>query len=288
MSTTSGTIKHRHQTTIAAGSSDVDAPQWNDSEVVASAAADGQVMVKDSTQTDGWGLVPLVTADLFANRPAAGQKGKLWLPTDGFTLAEDNGASWLPSGPAFPFTTPSDSGYSWVNQGTDTLTVGKDSLQLVGGAQGNVQAIVGRVKTAPATPYTLTMYARAILPSVNYMGYGLWFRDSGTTNFHACGFFFDNGLWTPGWSWNSSKGTGVGFTAHYQRVEALQQPMFMRIGDDGVNRKFSVSDDGQNWITVHTVARTDFLTANQIGYWVSDQNAATPNFAPVVTILSLG
>ena len=58
MATTPGTIKHRKQSTLPTGSSDIDVPQWNDSEVVAG-GTNGDALVRDSTQADGWGWSPL-------------------------------------------------------------------------------------------------------------------------------------------------------------------------------------------------------------------------------------
>jgi hypothetical protein len=55
VATTPGTFKHRHQTLLPDAGADVDAPEWNDSHVV-SGGTDGQVMTRDSTQPDGWGL----------------------------------------------------------------------------------------------------------------------------------------------------------------------------------------------------------------------------------------
>jgi hypothetical protein len=59
--TTAGTIKHRHQSTLPAGTSDIDVPEWNDSEVIAGGTT-GQYLTRDTAQTDGWGW-----ADLPAN-----------------------------------------------------------------------------------------------------------------------------------------------------------------------------------------------------------------------------
>lgn len=55
MPTTAGTIKHRHQSAIANNPAyDVSSTKWNDSFVVAS-GTNGDLLVRDSTQTDGWG-----------------------------------------------------------------------------------------------------------------------------------------------------------------------------------------------------------------------------------------
>ena len=55
------------------------------------------------------------------------------------------------------------------------------------------------------------------------------------------------------------------------------------IADDGVNRIAGISTDGQNFRVVHTVTRTTFLTADQVGFYVRDQNVTYPS---AMTVLS--
>lgn len=60
--------------------------------------------------------------DLYANKPAAGIKGRLFLPTDGLYLEYDDGAAWHKYGPYRRLKAPPQSGWSWVNQGNATAT----------------------------------------------------------------------------------------------------------------------------------------------------------------------
>lgn len=58
---TLATIKHRFQTAKPQrASADVSRDEWNDSELVASAALNGEVAVRDTGQTDGWGFQALL------------------------------------------------------------------------------------------------------------------------------------------------------------------------------------------------------------------------------------
>ena len=60
MATTPGTITHRKAVTGANNPAfQVSKDPWNDSLVIASAAADGTVAVRDRTQTDGWGFTTM-------------------------------------------------------------------------------------------------------------------------------------------------------------------------------------------------------------------------------------
>lgn len=58
MPTSVGTIKHRHQSVLPEGASDVDVSEWNDSEILAG-GTNGDVVTRDTTQGDGWGWSPL-------------------------------------------------------------------------------------------------------------------------------------------------------------------------------------------------------------------------------------
>ncbi len=52
--------------------------------------------------------------------------------------------------------------------------------------------------------------------------------------------------------------------------------IWMKIQDNGTNRICSVSNDSVNWIQVHSVGRTDFLTPSNIMYFANANNSAWP------------
>lgn len=53
--------------------------------------------------------------------------------------------------------------------------------------------------------------------------------------------------------------------------------------DDGTNRICSLSNNGRNWWVFHSVGRTDFLTADHVGFYVSDNGSSR---ATGLTLLS--
>ena len=64
----------------------------------------------------------LAAYDTFANRPAAGTPGRIFLPTDGIFLERDNGSIWEKFGPIWPMTPPLAADFPrWFNQGTSTF-----------------------------------------------------------------------------------------------------------------------------------------------------------------------
>jgi hypothetical protein len=68
MATTPGTITHRHHSVLPEGTSDVDVNEWNDSEVVAG-GTNGDVLMRDSTRTDGWGWSSVAPAPVWVAVP---------------------------------------------------------------------------------------------------------------------------------------------------------------------------------------------------------------------------
>ena len=69
--------------------------------------------------------------DTYANRPAAGMPGRIFLPTDGLFIERDNGSTWEKFGPIWPMTPPQSSDFpTWVNQGTSTCVDNKGAIFL--------------------------------------------------------------------------------------------------------------------------------------------------------------
>lgn len=69
-------------------------------------------------------------SDLYDNKPAAGVKGRLFLPTDGQFLEYDDGAAWHKYGPYKRLKAPPQTGWSWINQGNATATFVGSALLL--------------------------------------------------------------------------------------------------------------------------------------------------------------
>ena len=184
------------------------------------------------------------------------------------------------------FTTPSDAGFSWVNQTGASLSTTDSVLTLTGAATGSGVNFQCRVKTAPATPWSAVFYVRSILLAKPYNSYGFIFRESGSGKIAV--FDIVSGVSAASRFLRSAKLTNATtFSAEYQSHQVYEPMNWFKIEDNGSNRICSISPDGLNWFAYHTVTRTDFLTADQFGFCVAGENASTPNFAPIMNILSL-
>jgi hypothetical protein len=207
----------------------------------------------------------------FASPPGSPASGDLDLYTNSFYIGRYSGSAWVPWGPIFPCTDPSlASVTTWVNQGGASVTTTNGGIYLLGPATGSVN-LRCQVKTAPSTPYTITALVIPSLIAVDFMGCGILFRESGSGKMASIAFVHNGG-----WSVDVNKWTdATTFSAQYATapLKSLPSYMFFRLADDGANRISSISTDGINFRVIHTVGRTDFLTANQVGFFVNCQEA---------------
>ena len=47
----------------------------------------------------------------------------------------------------------------------------------------------------------------------------------------------------------------------------------MRIADDATSRILSVTQNGEDWVPIHTVTRTTHLTADEVGFYCEAQSS---------------
>jgi hypothetical protein len=205
-----------------------------------------------------------------ASRDAAGQAGRLYLPTEGF-VHQDNGSMWDML-PLSRMTPPASGDFSWVNQGTSTVvdTKGMMVLKSCDVASGDNLRLL--VKTAPATPYEITVAFLAVNPPIvqnyNIPQFGICWRESGSGKVLTYGwglsnypFYFTYAQWT-----NPTTLSGGVF----QYGTPMIQPLWIKFSDDGTYRNVKVSCDGVNFAPVQPPqGRTVFCTADQIGVFAN-------------------
>ena len=130
-----------------------------------------------------------------------------------------------------------------------------------------------RVKALPTPPYTITIgFLPNIVPSANAWAGVVWY-DSVSGKLHTISMSF--GMSYIPEKWNSV----TSFNASYGSIDARSMMCgslaWIQLQDDNTNRKTNVSADGVNWVTPHTILRTDFLTPNQIGFFINAKDADT-------------
>lgn len=213
-------------------------------------------------------------SDAYSGRPAASAEGIVFWPTDAATLDRDTGAAYESWGPIYRLNmSKAVADFAWINQETATATDTKNGI-LMTPPVGTGSSINILKRTAPATPYTITMGGILNAVGTNSLRMGLVFRQSsdgklvyvaigyGGSNYKIESFKF------------SDPTTYSGATYISYEYTPLGGMIWCRIADDGANRITYVSCDGQNWINIHSVTRTDYLTADEIGIAVDCNNAS--------------
>ncbi len=222
---------------------------------------------------------------VYASLPSAGHAGRTYKPTDApWDILIDNGSSWDHYYHGVKVTLPVDANYSWVNQDTATVTsqFGGISLVATGKANGgpfwHVRIVSGGY---PTTPFTLEIGMIVNFPGKSFISAGIVFRDSAGGKCATLALA-NNDI-------SVQKLTTVtSFSAAYIDVNPPISGggfIWLRMKDDGTNRISYISSDYINWIQLHTVGRTDFVTPNTIGFGVTDENNATPNLAASIFLL---
>lgn len=220
----------------------------------------------------------ICTTAAFGSRSAAEKDGRIFFPNDGFTISRDTGSAWREWGPIHPLTVPVSGNFAWINQGSATITdVG--SLILFGPASATNNLRV-RKKAAPSVPYTITALIDFQTPPANVAQGGILFRESSSGKMHGFALAYNTGAGDTTFGLNivSSKWTdATNFSASYSTVARLPYGIlnraWLRISDDNTNRILSLSINGLNWFTFHSIGRTDFLTANEVGFYVNSANS---------------
>lgn len=183
----------------------------------------------------------------------AAEVNALEIPLQGLALAM----------PIAGIVKPVDGDFAWVNQGSALISAGSDGrlwLRKSGEAGTNTNI---RKKAAPATPYTLTAGFVPILFAAT-TGAGILVRESSTGKFVLI-------------YWRHSNTLGVLKMTNATTVSAAYTtpsffphgPMvWLQIEDNGTNLISSVSMDGENFLQVHSISRTDFMAGgpDEIGF----------------------
>jgi len=228
-------------------------------------------------------LATIPSTSAIASPPSSPVAGDLWMPTNGYCVYRYSGSAWVPWGPIYPFTDPALSGLNtWVNQSTGSLVTTNGGMTLIGKAVNGSNDAQAYVKTAPATPYTIT--AAYVFNAYNN-GAGaqhasLVWRESGSGKLVTAGVaLLNSGQRLSILKWNSPSSASTTYGEGWIQTGS---PIWMQISDDGANRKVCVSSNGQNWVEVHSIGRTNFITADQVGIFVTDSS----NLTPVMTLLS--
>jgi hypothetical protein len=221
-------------------------------------------------------------SDLYANKPAAGVKGRLFLPTDGLFLEYDDGAAWHQYGPCRRFKAPPQTGWSWVNQGNATAT-------FVGGAMlledPDLDAVSPQLRlyVRPLAAGTTTITVAFTYNGIASMAgpkAGFCARDAGGSE---DGHFSTWGLRELSAStypflehvhYTSPTATEATPSADGRNLWPNWRAFWARYSWEGNYKRWWYSVDGVNWIKWWEDTLTSYNTPSQFGVFIDPLNNA--------------
>jgi hypothetical protein len=228
-------------------------------------------------------------AGTLANRDAAGQPSRLYFPNTGFACV-DNGTAWDML-PYWQMTPPVIADFTWVNQGGATVTDRKGMMVLEPPTAASGDSLRLLVKTAPATPYKITLAMMSTDPEIisgTSGSQGICWRESGTGKIITFGLGRGTDTYSV-YKWYHTQWTNPTTIAGGGQISAryvpLIWPYWVRFGDDGTNRTVEMSGDGITWQLYEAPeSRSTFFTADQVGVY-ANQSLNTKTVKRVVSFL---
>lgn len=161
--------------------------------------------------------------------------------------------------------TPTSAGIgltSWSNQGSSTVTDSPVGIAITSPTSGGAANLAVRYMAAPgSTPYTFTVLLGITRDTSSYNSAGIGWFDG--TKIHAIGLTANNGSvsyievqkWTNTTTFSADDWNG--------QKNGQSVPIWFQIEDDGTNVYFRWSNDGANFITSFSVAKSSgFLGAS--------------------------
>lgn len=232
--------------------------------------------------------------------PSIAKAGDRYKQTDGPYDFIYSGSTWNAFWNGYPVTLPPSSG--WTSEGIASESGSSAGLvhytngfgYMVGNSY-NAVSVASNYRTAPSTPYTITVRfsvdPSSIIPSIVYgvgagfstiAGFAVGFRDSGG-KYLVLEMNSNSG--TPGstqlgvlyFTDDKTYNTAAFAVSNTLMIGMLpNRDLVFRIGNDGTNLTFAISLDGQNFYIVHSETITSHLANATSVCWgtVKDDGSA--------------
>lgn len=219
-------------------------------------------------------------SDFYANKPAAGVKGRLFLPSDGIFIEYDDGAAWHKYGPYNRFKAPPQTGWTWVNQGNATATF-------------TGSALIFEDPDMDGTDPQIRLYVRPLAAGTTSIVAAFAFNGATSMDGPCMGFCTrcvggtDDGNFS---TWgirvgSSSYPYSFIHNIHYTSPTAVEQTssrdgtplwpfqiFWLKWSTVGTNKVFWYSNDGINWSDWAEVAWATYNSPTQFGIFIDPKN----------------
>lgn len=234
---------------------------------------------------DGSAVINAIKLTEQADNPATPASGNLLLyaKTNGVYAKDDGGnvvgpfstggggSSILPT-----LTPPVFGDFAWINQGSAIADGDHSDVFLQADTNAAVQWRILKKAAPVSTPWTLTAAFQPMIYAVNYNRCGLCFRQASDGKLVTVAYMINGstpGLWSEKWT-DAATYSGLYFQDHY--IGASRELVWLQLSDTGTDRVVRWGTDGYHWNVEHTVGRTDFLTATEVGILCASHNSTYP------------
>lgn len=227
--------------------------------------------------------------------PSAGTTGRIYFCNDTDLILYDNGTSWdrvhigTGSSMGVTLTAPPSSGWTTSTLGSATITSSLDGRLVTAPFVSGSNNWRTEYRTlSPTSNYTFTVYLEpsADTPtSGSFFDTGLILRNGTSGSFIHFGMsqYIDSTSGNCQWlviaqKWTNATTFSADYFSSTSGKDVGRYPSaslfirWLRIVDDGTNRKFQYSLNGVDWATIYSIGRTDFITPDQVG-WGVDNNS---------------
>lgn len=184
-------------------------------------------------------------------------------------------------GPIFPITPPVLSQFTWVNQGNASVDDTYGGIYILAPAAGGDNYKILK-KPAPTPPYKITAWILPHIYQANWNTCGLLWRQSSDgkmvhlyVGMDSSAIYVDKA--------DSPTSSHSGYTNTTPHTYCRTGRLCLRMVDNGTTRVCSWSIDGYHFHQIHSVSRTNYITADEVGFFASSNNGTYP---AAITLLS--
>ena len=227
----------------------------------------------------------IVKTGTYASRPAAATAGVLYLPSDSYYAFRDTGSAWAAWGPLSKLTPPPAlSNWTVLNQSSSTIEDYRGGIRIVLPAS-LAGGIRGFYKSAPSTPYTATFGFIGVHNNYDGAQICAGWRESSSGKMAVIRYRRESTPTVRSGKYSDVSTLSADYTTQYYSTLSMGAMIWFQISDDGANRSVSLSNDGLNWVLLHSVGRTDYCTGDQIIFGADTGAGALGGYAVLLSYL---
>jgi hypothetical protein len=212
-----------------------------------------------------------VVDDTYANMFSPTVNGRLYVANNAPYIARDDGTTskWV-AGLLWPMKKRALSDFTWNNQGSATSNETNGAIYIE--HPGSSTGVFAMLKSMPTPPFTILMNFALMRIPVDYLGGGMFFRESATGKVETIGIVYGSGtLQVQVSNWTNSST----FVTHFFQLDGVgtYRPAidWFRLSHNGTNISYGFSNVRHYFYDARNVAKNNYFTTgpDQVGFFVN-------------------